>query len=416
MTKSKDSKRRKTALLGMPVGTAERKLRKAIIHELARQCGRNVCRWCSLEISDPEDVAVIHVEDWEEFPDRYFDLGNVALSHVSCAAARGGRRQGDESEMRIEVSVEDAHGNRLPGARHEGDLYVAGRKGKRYQVRVRNRTGKNLLLVTTVDGRNVQTSEPGDYDGPGHVLGPYQTWVFKGWRTSNSEVAAFEFGSKGDAYSSQLGSSENVGVIGVAVFEEKEPDPKIVTIRETQFVPLPYIVERPAPRPWGGTPWVTWTSSTGGFSSPGINASSLDLNLGQGITSDTVQVNSVNCSMDSSPTMSSSLTVEPASSTVSKRPASKRSRSRRGSKQLRQELGTEFGEQLSSSVVQTKFERATEDPCEVHAVRYDSAQALRRQGIRVDRPSQRPEKRPSPFPESQDGYCKPPPGRHARKP
>lgn len=414
MTKSKDSKRRKAALLGMPVGTAERKLRKAIIHELARQCGRNVCRWCSREISDPEDLAVIHVEDWEEFPDRYFDLGNVALSHVSCAAARGGRRQGDESEMRIEVSVEDAHGNRLPGARHEGDLYVAGKKGKRYQVRVKNRTGKRVLLVTTVDGRNVQTSEPGDYDGPGHVLGPYQTWVFKGWRTSDDEVAAFRFGSKGEAYSSQLGSSENVGVIGVAVFEEKEPDPKIVTIRETQFVPLPYVVERVRP-----SPWYTYTTNTGGFSSPGLFASSVD--LGDGPSSSGVV--SVNCSMDSSPTssgiqMTSSgdSSIQASSSTVSKRPASKRSR-RGDSRKMRQrqELGTEFGEQLSSSVVQTKFERDTDEPCEMHAVRYDSAQALRRQGIRVDRPSQRPQKRPSPFPESQDGYCKPPPRARARK-
>ena len=400
MTKSKDNKRRKAALLGMPVGTAERKLRKAIIHELARQCGRNFCRWCRLEISDPEDLAITHVEDWEEFPDQYFDLGNVALSHASCAADRGGRRQGEMSEMKIEVNVEDAHGNRLPGARHENELYVAGKKNGQYQVRVRNRTGKRVLVVTTVDGRNVQTGEPGDYSGDGHVLEPHQSWVYKGWRTSDDEVAAFQFGSKGESYSSQMGSKENVGVIGVAVFEELEPEKPVVTI--TQFVP--YVIERPAVHPWRATPWITYTTHHSGIApmSP---------------TSDSYMVNSVNCSVSSTRTMGSSLTIEPASSPVSRRPASNsrsRSRKRKGPVS-KQELGTEFGESLHSSVQHTSFERATDDPCEVHAIRYDSAEQLRRRGIQVDRPSQRPQSQPSPFPESQDGYCSPPPRRRAHK-
>ena len=411
VTKSKDSKRRKAEILGMPVGTAERKLRKALIHELARQAGKNFCRWCRLEIEEPDELAIIHVEDWEESPDRYFDLGNVALSHASCAADRGGRRQG-ESEMKIEVSVEDAHGNKLPGVRHEGDLYIGGKKGKQYQVKVTNRTGRRLLVATTVDGRNVQTGDPGDYDGAGHVLEPHQGWTYKGWRTSDDEVAAFRFGSKGESYSSQMGSKENVGVIGVAVFEELEPEKPIITI-----MPCTYIVERPAPRSWETTPWITYT--TGGFLNSGFNSRTVDLSSVAGSSV------SVNCSSDSSPIMGSSVTFEPASSPVSKRPASKRpaskrSRSRRGnSKKMeqRQELGTEFGETLRSGVQHTSFDRATDEPVEVHAIRYDSIAALRQQGIHVDRPSQRTPQRPSPFPESQDGYCQPPPGprRHASK-
>ena len=403
MTKSKDHKRRKAELLGMPVGTAERQLRKAIIHELARQCGRNICRWCRLEIEEPDELAITHVEDWEESPDLYFDLGNVALSHASCAADRGGRRQGEVSEMKIEVSVEDAQNNRLPGARHEGDLYVAGNQGKPYQVRVRNRTGKRVLVVTTVDGRNVQTGDPGDYEGAGHVLEPHQSWVYKGWRTSDDKVAAFKFGSKNDSYSSQLGSKENVGVIGVAVFEEKEPDPKIITVTETRFVPLPYIVERPAP--WWPNTHITWTSDTFRLGDA----------LRQGNTTGS-GIDMVNCSttvssaeLSASSTVIGSVSIEPVSRG---RSSTKGKRKRKG--QVRQELGTEFGEQLSSSVQRTSFNRATDEPCEVHAIRYDSVDALRRRGIRVDRPSQRPQQRPSPFPESQDGYCKPPP-RHAHK-
>jgi hypothetical protein len=407
VTKSKDNKRRKAELLGMPVGTAERQLRKAVIHELAKQCGRNICRWCRLEIEEPNELAITHVEDWEESPDLYFDLGNVALSHASCAADRGGRRQGEMSEMKIEVSVEDAQNNRLPGTRHNGELYVAGNQGKPYQVRVRNRTGKRILVVTTVDGRNVQTGEPGSYEGGGHVLEPHQSWVYKGWRTSDDAIAAFRFGSKRDSYSSQLGSGENVGVIGVAVFEEKMPDPKIITVRETRYVPLPYIVERPAPwypptwtapRDWivveshnPQTSQVTWTSGDA---------------LAHTSGGTTLTVSSAGLSSSSSSTFSTSVQVEPSSARGNQRGS--------GKSPARQELGTEFGEQLHSSVQHTSFNRATEEPCEVHAIRYDSADALRRQGIRVDRPSQRHQQGPSPFPENQDGYCKPPP-RHAHK-
>jgi hypothetical protein len=399
----------------MPVGTAERKLRKAVIHELARQAGKNICRWCSLEISDPDEFALIHVEDWEEFPDRYFDLGNVALSHASCAAARGGRRQGEESEMRIEVSVEDAHGNRLPGARHDGELYVAGKRDERYQVRVRNRTGKRVLVVTTVDGRNVNTGDVGDHTGPGHVLDPHQSWVFTGWRTSDDQVAAFRLGSKSDAYSSQLGSKQNVGVIGVAVFEEKAPDPQIITIKETQYVPLPYIVERPAPRPWG-TPYVTWTTAQGDSSRGGFFVGSTStVDLGHGGDS------SISCSIggDSSPVsagaeLSTSHIRVTNDSNGAAQGSSKRSRSRKRKSQGRQELGTEFGEELHSSVISTSFVRDTDDPCEVHAIRYDSREALKRRGIDVRRPSRRQEAAPSPFPRN-DGYCEPPPRRRAHK-
>jgi hypothetical protein len=335
----------------MPVGTAERKLRKAVIHELARQAGKNICRWCSLEISDPDEFALIHVEDWEEFPDRYFDLGNVALSHASCAAARGGRRQGEESEMRIEVSVEDAHGNRLPGARHDGELYVAGKRDERYQVRVRNRTGKRVLVVTTVDGRNVNTGDVGDH----------------------------------------------------------------TAIKETQYVPLPYIVERPAPRPWG-TPYVTWTTAQGDSSRGGFFVGSTStVDLGHGGDS------SISCSIggDSSPVsagaeLSTSHIRVTNDSNGAAQGSSKRSRSRKRKSQGRQELGTEFGEELHSSVISTSFVRDTDDPCEVHAIRYDSREALKRRGIDVRRPSRRQEAAPSPFPRN-DGYCEPPPRRRAHK-
>ncbi|KPL02548.1 MAG: hypothetical protein AMK75_02630 [Planctomycetes bacterium SM23_65] len=71
---------------------------------------------------------------------------------------------------KIEVRIEDPNGTPLAGVRHEGDLYIAGKRNSRYQIRVRNKTGKRILIVTTVDGRNVQTGNPGGDEDSGHVL------------------------------------------------------------------------------------------------------------------------------------------------------------------------------------------------------------------------------------------------------
>ena len=384
MTKSKDTKRLKAEQLGMPMGTAEKHLRKDIIHELARQLGKNQCCRCGLEIEEPKDLAVVHVQDWEEDSDLFWDLTNIAFSHTACEAARSGKRQREKKQMRkIEVKVEDPHGKSLTGARHEGDLYVAGKKGSRYQIRVRNKTNQNVLVVLTVDGRNVISGEPGDHHDDGQVIGPRDSWVFKGWRTSNEEVAAFEFGNKSGSYSAQMGSPENVGIIGCAVFEEEVPEPVLMTVKGTVYLPYPVLT----PNPWTIQPHTITvaldSNSDGGgtFSSSGVTISNV-------VHSGTA----------------ASVEVVPTSAPVSEKDGRKRTRKNT------QRLGTEFGETLNSQVRTVEFNRATEDPCEVWVIRYDSFDALRERGILV-RPSEKHQEAPQAFPQN-ERYCQPP---HAKK-
>jgi hypothetical protein len=379
----------------MSYGTAERKLRKAVIYELARQTGKNVCIDCGREINSPEDLALVHVEGWQENPDQFFELTNVAFSHASCKASRGGRGQEEEKEMRrVEVTVEDAQGRALPGVSHRGAVYVAGEKDRRYQIRVRNTTNRRLLVVTTVDGRNVITGKPGDVNGSGHVLDPWQEWTFEGWRQNDDRVAAFRFGAKKEAYSSQMGSPENVGVIGVAVFEEQEPERRIVTIREREYVPYP-VVPCPlvVPLPWVQPDWSISNSGGGGggtFTSTGTFTSSGTVESCGGAGS-SVDV-SGGTGMESSDRFDLRLKT--------------------------QQLGTEYGESVVSQVRNTSFKRASDDPAEIHEFRYDSMKALRARGIMGRRPSQKRRRAPQAFPrnpEVQGGYCPPPPRRRAYK-
>jgi hypothetical protein len=394
VTKSKnDMKRRRAEALGMPYGTAEKKLRKQIIFELARQLGKTTCCSCGGTVSSPDDLAVVHLQDWMGDPTQFWELSNVAFSHSTCAARRGGPRQEEAmSNNHIKVSIENEAGESLPGTNYKGQIYVAGVKGAKYQIRVRNTTNKKVLVVTTVDGRNVIDGEPGSFEGPGHILDPYQDWVFKGWRTSDDQVAAFQFGKKKSSYSSKLGTPENVGVIGLAVFEEKELEwrtwwPSTVVVKEHHHH---------YPNPWTITPYprISWTTSSGEVL--GVGSETVTQVYGSssgGLYGSSGGISTMNCSVEGS--ASSSLSVE-------------------GGVEISQQIGTSYGESVSSSVKKADFKRKSSSPVEVLEFRYDTFESLRSAGIMKKRPKKKP-RQPSAFPEEvAAGYCQPPPD-HRRK-
>ncbi len=111
---------------------------------------------------------------------------------------------------------------------HRGDYWVAGRPGARYAISVRNRLGERVLAVPAVDGVNVLSGETAAWDQTGYVLSPWQPYQITGWRKSSSEIAAFEFSSAGDSYAGRTGRPGHVGVIGVALFREKQPEPAVL--------------------------------------------------------------------------------------------------------------------------------------------------------------------------------------------
>lgn len=105
---------------------------------------------------------------------------------------------------------------------HEGKKFIEVPSEGEYTIRLSNRSGSKRMAVLSVDGINVLDGEKAGYQGPGYVLSPWQTAEIKGWRRSDSEVAAFKFDPKEASYSAQTGKgTANTGVIGVAVFDEK---------------------------------------------------------------------------------------------------------------------------------------------------------------------------------------------------
>jgi hypothetical protein len=106
---------------------------------------------------------------------------------------------------------------------YHGEYWVAGRPGGRYGIEIHNRLGERLLAVTSVDGVNVVSGETAAWDQGGYVFGPGDRYQITGWRKSDAEVAAFTFTDLANSYAARTGRPANVGVIGVAVFRERQP-------------------------------------------------------------------------------------------------------------------------------------------------------------------------------------------------
>jgi hypothetical protein len=244
-----------------------------------------------------------------------------------------------------DITVYDRAENRtLPVYRHEGRYYVVGRPGNEYQVRVRNRTGGEILTVVSVDGVNAVSGETAGWDQTGYVLGAHQGYDVKGWRKSTERTAAFYFTEHQNSYASRTGRPHNVGVIGVAVFRRMaEPEARIEAPSPRQ--------EPPVSAPREDSPYPAHS-----------DAMSRNRGLGAGSAAESAAQQPYGAGRD----------------------AARRSPS----------LGTGHGRSERSQVTYTTFERATAAPEDVIAIHYNTYANLLAMGvIRAPRAAV-----PTPFP------------------
>lgn len=140
----------------------------------------------------------------------------AALSGLLACAPLGARAP-------VEIAIVDRDtGEWLPEYRHRGRAWIEGRPGHRYAVRLTNRTDRRVLVVLSVDGVNAVTGQTAHPSQAGYVLGPWQSTEVAGWRKSYDEIAQFVFTDLPDSYAARTGRPDDVGVIGIAVFEERE--------------------------------------------------------------------------------------------------------------------------------------------------------------------------------------------------
>ncbi len=232
---------------------------------------------------------------------------------------------------------------------HKGQTWVEGQKGARYEILVRNNTDRRIEVVASVDGLDVIDGLAGDFTKKrGYVVAPYGKVIIDGFRISMQEVAAFRFSAVADSYAAKTSGDRNVGVIGVAVFTEKKVE-----------VPKPQRIVAE----WSASPKRA-PAGAARYGSLGFNAKSAP----------------------SHDMMLQESTARPG-------------------------LGTEFGENRSSSVVNTRFVRANpKNPTKILTVRYNDYEGLVAQGvIKKHKPSETwLRETANPFPDSARRFAKPP--------
>jgi hypothetical protein len=127
----------------------------------------------------------------------------------------------------ITVRLEGENGRVLPGFVADNKTYVIGQPGERYIVKIQNHTGYRFEVVASVDGLDVIDGRPASFAKRGYILHPNSTLPIEGFRTSESTIAAFRFSSVRGSYSAKSGQGDqNVGVIGVAFFNEQGVTPQ----------------------------------------------------------------------------------------------------------------------------------------------------------------------------------------------
>ncbi len=251
----------------------------------------------------------------------------------------------------VQVDVYDRQDrSALPIHTKDGRQYIVGAPGHEYAVRIRNCTGARVLVVTSVDGVNVISGDTASPSQSGYVLEPWGSVEIAGWRKNMDRTAAFYFTDLGDSYAARTGRPGNVGVIGVAVFQEKASH-------------------------------ITWRDLN---DYRGRRANEADAGASASGATAPEARNSQPMPATSPPLASAdqeSAAMAPRKDEVGDSARRQEAKEGVAEKRMLSKLGTGHGRNEQSRVTLTKFERASDLPTETIAIQYDRRENLIAMGV-----------------------------------
>lgn len=103
-------------------------------------------------------------------------------------------------------------------------IFVIGTPGEGYSLKLENRTDKRMEVVVSVDGLNLLDGQPASVKKVGYVIAAKSTVILRGMRVGG-KLFSLEFGSVSESRASKAfgqKGARNVGVVGVACYEEDE--------------------------------------------------------------------------------------------------------------------------------------------------------------------------------------------------
>ncbi len=133
--------------------------------------------------------------------------------------------------------------------------YIQATNRQQYNIRVRNMTGRRIGVVVTVDGRNILSGKKSwlRSNEKMYLLEPYQTSVYKGWRTGQNRINRFFFTEAGNSYAGAWGDRSAMGVIAVAAFYEKRRPVYRAPVTKSRRAEADLAAPAPMPAPAPGS-------------------------------------------------------------------------------------------------------------------------------------------------------------------
>jgi len=130
------------------------------------------------------------------------------------------------TESLISIGLKDQSGRFLPGLIVGDRWFVIGEEGRRYSIVIRNKTNLRLEIVLSVDGLDVIDGRKASVSKPGYIMAPHSQLKVEGFRQNMDAVAAFRFSPVRESYAAEkYHNTKNVGIIGVAIFNEAGTNP-----------------------------------------------------------------------------------------------------------------------------------------------------------------------------------------------
>ena len=295
-----------------------------------------------------------------------------------------------KSSFEFEVLI---HGSSAREYYHQQSHYIEGKEGSKFSLRMRNNSSHRVLFVPTVDGLSIMNGKEASLKSKGYIVDAHDALTIDGWRTSDDKVAEFFFASNKNSYAKKMGRGGNLGVIGCAVFKEKE-NIRIVEVTKTEYIPYPVYSGHHCCHhgiTFGGYCY-SCNAGGGGVS---INTAGSSTMGGVGLGSRSTTTESLNVSNSSNAFMCQSTPT--ASSDVKSYQTSATALSNTSG------LGTGFGQDKYSPVVTVDFDKES-SPVEVFSIYYNTRQNLEDMGIEFRKVVYIS---PSAFPK-EEGYCERP--------
>ncbi len=280
----------------------------------------------------------------------------------------------------LDILVKGKPVTKYPTPSNFKDVWIEGREGTEYSIRLRNNSGTRAKFVVSVDGLSINDGNVAGIASPGYVLDHNETLEIPGWLVNAKQAAKFTFGSKASSYAASQGDVSNTGVIGFLVFAEKYVpvyDPfNSRAIWETAKDPNTYIL-------YGHSTCDTGSKYVGGKAEPA--------------TLDVVNTYQTQTTTLGQPvgTTSRRITLPDTTATLNY-------------SEVNPSLGTGFGESTDFKTKKVDFVQASNTPIHSEVLYYDNAKGLNRLGIVLEWQKAHV-KRPNPFPADPD-YCKKPAG------